>query len=98
MAIGLTAERGRGAGEQLGLRGDLGMHLHADDDLPVAGFAANEFRGFGVHGHPIAPALAPVYSAPLCVLVRLYSLGQAAARTAICLEAQHDHPPPHAWL
>ena len=37
MAVGLAAEFGRGAGKQLGLGGDLGMHLHADDDLPVAG-------------------------------------------------------------
>ena len=36
VAVGLAAERGRGAGEQLGLRGDLGVHLETDDDLPVA--------------------------------------------------------------
>ena len=33
--VRLAAERGRSAGEQLGLRGDLGMHLHADDHFPA---------------------------------------------------------------
>ena len=45
--IGLAAERGRGAGEQFGLRGHLGMHLHADDDFPVAGRALDQLRLFG---------------------------------------------------
>ena len=39
-----AAELGRGAGEQLGIGGDLGMDLHADDDFPVAGRAADEVR------------------------------------------------------
>ena len=39
LAVGLAAEFGRGAGEQLGLAGDLGVDLHADDDFPVAGRA-----------------------------------------------------------
>ena len=34
LGVGIGAERGRGAGEQLGVRGNLRMHLHADDDLP----------------------------------------------------------------
>src|SRR3984893_8697227 len=42
MGVGLTAERGRGAGEQLGVRGDLRMHLHADHHLPGAGLAFDE--------------------------------------------------------
>ena len=37
MAVGRAAELGGGAGEQLGLGGDLGVHLQADHDLPVAG-------------------------------------------------------------
>ena len=27
------------------------MHLHADDDLPVAGRAFDEFRGLALHVH-----------------------------------------------
>ena len=42
VAVGLAAEFGRGAGEQLRLGGDLGMHLHADDDFPVAGRAFDQ--------------------------------------------------------
>jgi hypothetical protein len=39
MAVRLAAEFGRGAGEQLGVGGHLGMDFHADDDFPVAGRA-----------------------------------------------------------
>ena len=42
MRVGLAAELGRGAGEQLGLRRHLGMDLHADDDFPVAGRAFDQ--------------------------------------------------------
>ena len=42
--IGLAAERGRSAGEKLGLRRHLGMNLHADDDFPVAGRTFKELR------------------------------------------------------
>src|SRR5262249_24850247 len=49
--IGLAAEFGRGAGEQLRLRGDLGVDLETDDDLPVAGGAADELRGLGLNVH-----------------------------------------------
>ena len=49
-AVRLAAERGRGAGEQLGARRHLGMHLHADDDLPVAGRALDELGWVYVHG------------------------------------------------
>ena len=45
VAVGRAAEFGRGAGEQLRLGGDLGMHLHADDDFPVAGRAFDQFAG-----------------------------------------------------
>ena len=46
--IRLAAERGRGAGEQLRLRGHLGMHLQADDDFPVAGRALDAaWTGYG---------------------------------------------------
>ena len=49
MAVRLAAELGRGAGEQLGVGGDLRMHLHADHHLPLAGGALDEialFRSF----------------------------------------------------
>ena len=42
VGVGRAAELRRRAREQLGLGGDLGMHLHADDDLPVAGGAGDE--------------------------------------------------------
>ena len=44
MRVRLAAERGRSAGKQLGLRGDLGMHFHADDHFPVAGCALDQLR------------------------------------------------------
>ena len=37
MRIRLAPELRRGAREQLGVGGDLGMHLHADHDLPRTG-------------------------------------------------------------
>src|SRR5215470_17510184 len=37
MRVGLAAELGRGAGEELRARGDLGVNLEANDDFPVAG-------------------------------------------------------------
>ena len=51
MAVGLAAELGGGAREQLGLGGDLGMHLQADDDFPVAGGTLDEVLGGGVVLH-----------------------------------------------
>ena len=42
MAVGRAAEGRGGAGEQLGVGGDLGVHLQADHDLPVAGCALDE--------------------------------------------------------
>ena len=50
MAVRRAAESRRRAGEKLRLRGDLGMHLHADDDLPVAGGAADQVFRIGVAG------------------------------------------------
>ena len=47
MSVGLAAERGRGAGEQFRLRSDLGMHFHADDHFPVAGYALDQLRFLG---------------------------------------------------
>ena len=49
VAVGLGAECRRSAGEQLGVRGDLGMHLQADDDFPLAGRARDQVRRFGFH-------------------------------------------------
>ena len=42
MRVGFAAEFRRGAGEQLGLRIDLGMDFHADDHFPVAGRALDQ--------------------------------------------------------
>ena len=50
IGVGRRAERGRGAGKQLCLRGHLRMHLHADDHFPVAGGAGDEAFGFGRAG------------------------------------------------
>src|ERR1700733_11317879 len=44
MRIRLAAEGVRRAGEKLRLGGDLHMHLHADDDFPVAGRAFDQLR------------------------------------------------------
>ena len=45
VAVGRAAECRRGARKQLRLGGDLGMHLEADDHLPVAGGAPHEIVG-----------------------------------------------------
>ena len=52
MAIGIAAELRGCAGEELGMGGDLGMDLHAHDDLPIAGGALDELGCIGgcVHG------------------------------------------------
>ena len=50
MIVGSAAEIGRGAGEQLGLGRHLGVDLHADDDLPVAGGAGDEVLRIGRSG------------------------------------------------
>ena len=42
MRVGLAAEFGRGAREQLRLGAHLGMDLHADDHFPVAGGAFDQ--------------------------------------------------------
>ncbi len=42
MRVGLAAELGRGAGEELGFRRHLGVDLEADHDLPVARRALDE--------------------------------------------------------
>ena len=44
MRIWLAAELGRGAREQLRIRGDLGMHLHADHYLKRARLALDQIR------------------------------------------------------
>ena len=43
------SEADGGAGEQLGVRGDLGVHLQAEDDFPRAGAALDQFGGLA-HG------------------------------------------------
>ena len=51
MGVGLAAELGRCAREQLGVRGDLGVHLQADHHLERAGLALDQIRlvGFLIH-------------------------------------------------
>ncbi len=56
VGVGLGAEGGRGAGEELGAGGDLGMDLHADHQLPVALRAGDDLRfglGIGKLGHAV---------------------------------------------
>ena len=50
MIVGRAAEIGRGAREQLRLGCHLGVDLHADDDLPVAGGAGDEVLRIGRSG------------------------------------------------
>ena len=64
-----TAECGRSSGEQLGVRGDLRVHLHADDDLPIAGHALEQLGRFFRNAH----------SAPRPVLVDVVAGNNAAA-------------------
>jgi len=61
MAVRCAAKFGRSAGEQFGLGADLGVHLHADDHLPVAGGAADQFGRFGLRSHRIT---AWIYTLP----------------------------------
>ncbi len=42
LGVGIGAERGRCAGEELGFGDDLGMDFEPKHDLPVAGFAFDE--------------------------------------------------------
>src|SRR6185437_12632678 len=42
LAVGLGSELGRSAGKELGPGKDLGMDLHADHDLPVAGLTLDQ--------------------------------------------------------
>ena len=50
LAVGLGAELGGGAREQLGLGCDLGMDFHADHDFPIAGFTLDGL-GFSCRAH-----------------------------------------------
>ena len=58
VAVGSAAEGRRRAREQLGVGGDLGMHLQADHDLPVAGGALDQvavaLASRVLHHHPHA--------------------------------------------
>src|SRR6201746_1596312 len=58
LAVGLGAERGRGAGEQFGFGEYLGMDLHADDDLPIAGGALDGLAHDALH-HWVGLAVKP---------------------------------------
>jgi len=49
VTVGRATEFRRGAREQLRVRGDLRMHLHADDYFPVAGRAAEEVLAIRAH-------------------------------------------------
>ena len=60
VTVRLAAEFGRGAREQLGLGGNLGMDLHADHHLPVAGCALDQLRRFALDVHRnLLPRLCP---------------------------------------
>ena len=48
VAVGLRAEFGRGAGEELRVRRDLRVHLHPDDQFPVMFGTGNHARFRGV--------------------------------------------------
>ena len=56
MAVRLASEFGRGAGEQLGVGGNLRMDLHADHHLPGAGLAFDEIVFVGLLIHDLAAA------------------------------------------
>ena len=60
VGVRLAAESGRRAGEQLRLRGDLGVNLQTDDHFPVAGRAFDQFRRvlLNAHGMPRCPPIA----------------------------------------
>src|ERR1700727_2185321 len=49
MAVRLAAELGRGAGEQLRVRDDLGMDFQADHHFPVAGYALDQLANCRTH-------------------------------------------------
>jgi len=42
LGVGIGAERGRGAGEQLGVGDHLGMDFQPQHDLPLAGLAFDQ--------------------------------------------------------
>ena len=67
VAVGLAAELRRGARKQLCLGGHLGVHLHADHDLPVAGGAPHEgaAAAFFTVLHTSRPSGAPAMPRPL---------------------------------
>src|SRR6476646_12045462 len=64
MAVGRAAEFGRGAGKQLGLGGDLRVHLEPDDGLPVAARAFEEIFSVGMNRHVTLCASRSVLSPP----------------------------------
>ena len=57
MRVGLAAERGRGAGEQLRPRCHLGMDFESDDHFPVARRAPDEFGVCRLSRHRSTPDL-----------------------------------------
>ncbi len=79
MAVGLGAELGGSAGEQLGARSDLRVHLEADDDLPLASGALDQVLGVG----GLAEAGLRAVSC-MGVLLRAPSLSQGALRGKPC--------------
>ena len=99
-AVRLGAERGRGAGEQLGVGGDLGVDLEADHDLPLAGFALDPERCDCVShyhhfsGRAVNPARSSIASAGVqhALLVERLADELQAERQALPVEpAGHRH-------
>src|SRR5262245_23586507 len=85
-----AAEFGRGAGEQLGMRGDLGVHLHADDDLPVAGRALDQLRGLCGHAAAsIAGGPARLECPRSNILIRLRSMAEIKVLSSIATREAH---------
>ena len=86
LGIRRIAECGRCPREQLGIRRDLRVHLHADDDFPVAAGALEKLIGFFRNVHP-APRLSghlpPASNAATIVCHSTSRESDAAARPAV---------------
>ncbi len=79
LGIRRIAERGRGPGEQLGLRGDLRVHLHADDDFPIAGRALEQLVGSFRDTHwPPRPVLVDFAAGNNAVTIASHSMSSGS--------------------
>ncbi len=59
LSVGAAAKTHRGAGEKFGFRGDLGMHLKAQNNLPRPRRAGDGLIGCGRHQARLHPWCAP---------------------------------------